>query len=502
MDSFSSNQSRGISVQTFSSQDSNLLSTNSSTSPLSDVQHENLFQIESNLQILNERYILTNNDRKNLTNSNIKQEKAHKRRSQEKQELKNKVIGQNDDNFSQNIKNELKYKNQSLQVVSKVNRKTLINKKQKYSEYLINKYLNSQSLFLDDTKFYIFSEIILDVNYFKNFSSREQYISETKLQQYQKGFRYINKVTHRIDNKFIEIDTQYFPQKINDIKGIIYMLSSLGDKNILQFIEDLQQFWNIVLQFQAFMKEEHKNVLFQNHFKDREEFCKNKCQQILQQLDPQQLVMYVNHYPDYEKCQYQSRIVGYSPELYEIIAINSYIFQDYISKNGCCDPRAMFHNFDNTLQEAIQYLYAIQLGLLPDKMQIVQSTELVTFDGFVFPVQQTTDIYLLAREYDKLYELKFNSQQILIIQTFQFLDEQAKNTFKIMRYEQQTQFQNSSFEKVEQKILTFNNKNNSQIELINKYYGDSIADLYQFGNKWLKRCGFVEIKKKNKQDEI
>ncbi|KAL4477013.1 hypothetical protein ABPG72_011710 [Tetrahymena utriculariae] len=487
-------------LQTSSNQDSNLQSTNTSTSPCSDDQQDNLFQmgaLGTNSSIQNQDNILTNYEQENQLNPKKDEEKAKKRKKLERQDIKN----QKDKTLSQSFQNGSKSQNSQLEVFGQQYQRSSRNNKQKYSEYLINKYLNSQSLFLDDKKFYIFSEIILDINYFKNFSQKEQYVQETKLQQYQKGFRYVNKITHRIDNKFIEIDTQYFPQILNDIKGILIMLNSIGDRNILKFIEELQQFWNIVTQFQLLLKGEYKNQLFQQHYQKREEFCEKKYQEIVEQLDPQQLVMYVNHYPDYEKLQYQSRLVGYSPELYELVAINSYIFQDYISKNGCCDPRAIFHNFDNSLQEAIQYIYALQFGLLPDKFQIVQNTELVTFDGFVFPVQQISDIYLLAREYDKQHGLNFNSQQIFIIQTLQFLDEQAKNTFKIMRQEQQKQFQNNSLEIVEQKMLN-SNKNHEQIELINKYYADSLADLYQFGNKWLKRCGFVEINKKNKNNEV
>ncbi|EAS01898.1 hypothetical protein TTHERM_00787040 (macronuclear) [Tetrahymena thermophila SB210] len=503
MDSFSSKRSINAMIQTSSSQDSNIQTTNTSKSLISDAQDQNYFQIcelGTNQLVQNQIMVLSNQEEGNLLNPKTPVEKRIKRKQQEKKDDKKKVIKEDDKNVIDIIKNELKSKSQSLQNFNNINRKTSVNKKLKYSEYLINKYLNSQSLFVEDKKFYIFSEVILDINYFKNFSQKEQYVHETKLQQYQKGFRFVNKVTHRIDNKFIEIDSQYFPQKLSDIKGILYMLNSLGDQSIQQFIQDLQQFWDTVISFQLLLKEEYKNSLFQKHFKEREEFCDKKCQEILQQLDPQQLVMYVNHYPDYEKYQLQSRLVGYSPELYELVAINSYIFYDYLSKNGCCDPRAMFHNFGNTLQEAIQYLYAIQLGLLPDQLQIVQNTELVTFDGFAFPVKQTTDVYLLAREYDIQHGLNFKSQQILVIQNFEFLDENAKKTFKMMRQEQQQEFQASSLEKVEQKILNFN-KNPQQIELINKYYADSLSDLYQFGNKWLKRCGFVDIKKKNKQEE-
>ncbi|KAL4461501.1 hypothetical protein ABPG74_016125 [Tetrahymena malaccensis] len=377
-----------------------------------------------------------------------------------------------------------------VQIKSKKN----VQLKKKYNEYLTNKYLDGQKLFSANTKFYIYTDIVIDVDYFKNYSQKELYLNENKLYQIQKGFRFINQILHRFDNKFIEVDLEFFPSKLNNIEQIIFMLQSLGDCDLLPIITYLQQLWDTVEEFKILLKQESQDPLFKKHFNDRQQFCEQKCQEILSQLDQNEMVFFQYHIPNYEIYSFESRRVGYSPQLYNILAQNSYLFIDFLQKNGCYDPRTQIHQLESIFLEITQCLSAIKLGLLPKRIQNVQQTELVTYDKFVFPVQQTVDVYLVAHEYDQKHGLDFKSQYILSTYTFKFEDQKAYENFQKFRQQQQEQFQNC--QKITQPEINYKNFENSQIQIIDKYYADSVANLYSFGSKWFKRCGYVDIPKK------
>ncbi|KAL4469905.1 hypothetical protein ABPG72_006545 [Tetrahymena utriculariae] len=378
--------------------------------------------------------------------------------------------------------------------------KTNILGKKKYCEYLMNKYLQGQRLFSADTKFYIYTDIVIDIDYFKNYSQKEIYINENKLQQIQKGFRFINQIFHRFDNKFIEIDLEFFPSKLNNIEQILFMLKSLGDSNLLVIINQLQQLWDTIQEFKTLLKSESQDPLFKAHFKDRQLFCEQKYQEIISQLDQNEMIFYYYHIPNFEKCLFESRRAGYSPQLYNILAQNSYFFMDFLQKNGCCDPRTSIHQLDNLFLEINQCLQAIKLGLLPHRIHDIQQTELITYDKFVFPVQQIVDVYLIAHEYDKKNRLEFKSQYILSTYTFKFQDKKAYKNFLEFRQQQQQTFQYESCNMVTINDNYYKNFDNQKILLIDKYYADSVANLLSLGNKWLKRCGYVDIpKKKQKQ---
>lgn len=51
--------------------------------------------------------------------------------------------------------------------------------------------------------------------------------------------RFINRVTHRLDNKFIEVDMEFFPTSVDNIDYVIHILKSFGNKDLLKFISDL-----------------------------------------------------------------------------------------------------------------------------------------------------------------------------------------------------------------------------------------------------------------------
>ncbi|EAR98704.1 hypothetical protein TTHERM_00582080 (macronuclear) [Tetrahymena thermophila SB210] len=392
---------------------------------------------------------------------------------------------------------------QIFDLVGETNSSQIKNKnKKKQAEYLfINKYLNGQKLFSANTKFYIYTDIVIDIDYFKNYSQKETYINENKLQQIQKGFRFINQIFHRFDNKFIEVDLEFFPSKLNNIEQILFMLKSLGDSNLLIVISQLQQLWNTVQEFKILLFQESQDILFKKHYKDRQQFCEQKYQEIISKLDQNEMIFFYYHVPNFEKCLFESRKAGYSPQLYYILAQNSYFFMDFLQKNGCCDPRTQIHKLENVFIEINQCLQAIKLGLQPHRFQVVEQTELITCDSFIFPVKQIIDVYLLAHEYDKKHNLHFKSQYILSTYTFKFEDQKAYKNFLKFRQQQQEafQYQYDSYQNFTQPDNDYKNFDNSQIELIDKYYADSIADLQQLGNKWFKRCGYADIPKKKQK---
>lgn len=50
------------------------------------------------------------------------------------------------------------------------------------------------------------------------------------------------------------------------------------------------------------------------------------------------MIQYIHYKVNYEKEQFDDCKTGYSPELYEFLAGNSYAFKEHLSKNGYVDP--------------------------------------------------------------------------------------------------------------------------------------------------------------------
>ncbi|EWS72420.1 hypothetical protein TTHERM_000773309 (macronuclear) [Tetrahymena thermophila SB210] len=356
----------------------------------------------------------------------------------------------------------------------------------------------SRNYFSSKSKFYLFADQIVDLNYMRSIikNEEEDYLKEQQKICIYKSMKHIQNIIHRIDNKFIVIQNELIEKYMDNVDHITQMLQSLNDQTLFKFSQNIQCFWQNLQTYRKTIKQETEDKLFKSHIFERTTAGELLYNKIISELDPKK-IFYFNYYKvNYEKCQLDSCQAGYSPILQEILGGNSYAFKEYLSQQGFIDPLCQQYRFTKCFTLADQYLLFYQQRIEEEILPQVQ-TYLYTLDNFKVPVLLKTKRIYLNHKYDKENGLNFNTHNILGLYEFQLLDESIIQDL-----------QNARFDTKYQQIL--HNKENDyyrlrhkveNIEFIQKHYQNQIFDLLNKGSKWLKRCGFVDIPQKNLKKE-
>ncbi|KAL4459754.1 hypothetical protein ABPG73_010618 [Tetrahymena malaccensis] len=370
--------------------------------------------------------------------------------------------------------------------------------KKNYQTMLIQGNMPEKVLRLNK-KFYLFLDQMIDMEYFENLKSPANYLENSQCVQLTKGFRMINQITHRIDNKFIEVDMEYLARQPQSIEYIIQMLQSLGNKDLIKYVNCLIEFQKNIDTCQLLIKQQALNMNFLEYRLERKKAADEQFQQITSQLDPQKLYFYQRYSVNYETCQYESTKAGYSPALYEVIDNGSYSFLEYLSKYGYFDPMSSLFRLGDCFYRTCYFLNNLPKEF-DDELNKLASLELLTVDNFKFPVSMKLDHHYLEQEFDKQNNLQMNFCDLLAIYEFNFKDQQAYQNLQEARksnINNQNKLETIFGDEVDWEQFDY-----IQTQFFQKYYQDQISNLVKKGNKWYKRCGFVEIPTKKQKKEF
>jgi len=145
-------------------------------------------------------------------------------------------------------------------------------KKRKFDVTLIASLLNYQ--IGQQTKFYLFADQVVDIDYLKllakNQEEEKNYTYDENKVCVFKGFKFINQVTHRIDNKCIEIHSEEADKPFENMEQIINMILSLGDYQLMEIANSLQLFWSNILKYKNTIKAQSEDELFKLHKIERD----------------------------------------------------------------------------------------------------------------------------------------------------------------------------------------------------------------------------------------
>ncbi|KAL4461976.1 hypothetical protein ABPG74_000821 [Tetrahymena malaccensis] len=343
-------------------------------------------------------------------------------------------------------------------------------------------------------KFYIYMDLVVDLDFFQNYSDKQNYLSENKHNQLEKGLRYINCVIHRMDNKFIEVDLTFFPSNVDDIEYLLKILYSYGNKDLLETIKKLQIIWDNVQLTKKLILNQYQNTLFQQHYESRKAASNLKFKQLTEGLDQKKLIFYIRLSVNYEKQLYESDRVGYSPELYDVIAENSYAFKEYLKAYGYFDPRNTYFKLEQCINTTLHFLTSSTKALFAQQGYSSQKIEIKTIDKFTFPVEARARFFNLDQDYDTQHNLNFKYNDMLVTYEYIFEDPNIQSKFKMYRQIQQS---------VQSRAITLQNDEEiddrpeyQELELFKRYYQDDADKLIEVGNKWFKKCGLVNIPQK------
>ncbi|KAL4477011.1 hypothetical protein ABPG72_011708 [Tetrahymena utriculariae] len=388
---------------------------------------------------------------------------------------------------------------------NKKDQKSLIQKeetnflfKKSYQTMLIQGSMPEKILRLNK-KFYLFLDQMIDLEYFENLKSPSNYLENSQCAQLTKGFRFINQITHRVDNKFIEVDMEYLSRQPQSIEYIIQLLKSLGNRDLIKYVNCLIDFQKNIDTCQQLIKQQALNMNFLEYRLERKKAADDTFKQITSQLDPQKLHFYQRYSVNYEACQYESTKAGYSPALYEVIDNGSYSFLDYLSKYGYFDPMSSLFRLGDCFYRTCYFLNNLPKEF-DDELNKLASLELLTVDNFKFPVTMKLDHHYLEQEFDKQNNLQMNFCDLLAIYEFNFKDQQAYQNLQEARKSKRDN--QNKLETIFRDDVDWQQFDYIQTQFFQKYYQDQISNLVKKGNKWYKRCGFVEIPTKKQKKEF
>ncbi|EAR91502.1 hypothetical protein TTHERM_01090130 (macronuclear) [Tetrahymena thermophila SB210] len=382
------------------------------------------------------------------------------------------------------------YTNQKGLAISQIN-------STKFSQNFLER---TQRFLRANKKFYLYMDLVVDLDFFQNYSDKQNYLNENKHNQLEKGLRYINCVIHRMDNKFIEVDLTFFPSNVNNIEYLLKILYSYGNKDLLETIQKLQTIWDNIQLTKRLILDQYQDTLFQQHYEGRKAASNLKFKSLTEGLDQTSLIFYIRLSVNYEKQLYESDRVGYSPELYDIIAENSYVFKEYLKAYGYFDPRNTYFKLEQCINTTLHFLTTSTKALFSKQGYSSQKIEIKTIDQFTFPVEARARFFNLDQDYDSKHNLNFKYNDMLVTYEYIFEDPNIKSRFKMYR-----QLQHS----VQSKAITLQNDEEiddrpeyKELELFKRYYQDDADKLIEVGNKWFKKCGVINLpQKKSKKDE-
>ncbi|KAL4462766.1 hypothetical protein ABPG72_015021 [Tetrahymena utriculariae] len=464
--------------------------------PLDKIQQNNKKDSETNkfFQVKQE-YIESENDLSDQSQQLTSQIKPSDK-SQNEQSDKDSQKTNNQCNSQQQLKVKMEEKNQKNQNI--LMKKDLnLDFKIKHTDHSSGQI--SRNYFSSKSRFYLFADQLVDLNYMRSIIKNEQedYLKEQQKICIYKSMKHIQSIVHRIDNQYIIIQSELIEKYMDDVDHITQMLLSLNDQTLFQFSQNIQCFWQNLQNFRKTIKHDSENQFFKSHIFDRTIASDLSYNKIISELDPKK-ILYFNYYKvNYEKFQFDSCQAGYSPMLQEILAGNSYAFKEYLSQQGFVDPLCQQYRFTRCFSLAGQFLSFYQERKEEETIADVQ-TYLFTLDNFRISVQLKTKRIYLNHKYDKENGLNFSTHNILCLYEFQLLDDSVIQELQKARfdtkYQQILHNKENDYYRLKHKV--------ENIEFIQKHYQNEIFDLLNKGSKWLKRCGFVDIpSKKLKKEE-
>ncbi|KAL4477015.1 hypothetical protein ABPG72_011712 [Tetrahymena utriculariae] len=381
-------------------------------------------------------------------------------------------------------------------------------KKRKQDQYNINyrqiifrksKQINSFDQLLSRQKnFYLFLDQVIDLEFLKNINSQDEYFRNNQHNYLYEGLRFINKIEHRLDNKFIELNMQNHEQKAYQIDYFIEYLKSFGNASVLSYISQLQAFQSSIIQTQKEISEQIGNPLFQKHQERRKTASQKVFKKITQKIDGNKLILYMKLSINYDKLLIESDICGYSPSLYSVLSQDSYTFKNEILQHGFFDVFQAGKRIEKCMEGAIRYLNSPTQISIQTAQNHYQEVDIATCDGFNFNTELKIRRYVLDQEYDQKNNLQFKFQDILNVYEFTFKDELVLNQFQQFRKEQTQGKHNSDL--IDQ-IFYYKDYSYKNTQFFKEYYQNQVEDLAKKGCKWFKRCGFIDIPKKKYQIE-
>ncbi|EAS01896.2 hypothetical protein TTHERM_00787020 (macronuclear) [Tetrahymena thermophila SB210] len=363
-----------------------------------------------------------------------------------------------------------------------------------------NKQINSFDQLLSRQKnFYLYLDQVIDLEFFKNINNKDEYFRNNQHNQLYNGLRFINKIEHRLDNKFIELNMQNQEQKVYQIDYFIQFLMSIGNASVLNYVSQLQAFKSSIEKTQKEIQEQIQDPLFQQHQESRKKASQKVFKRLTSKMDGKKLIQYMKLSINYDKLLIESDVCGYSPSLYSIISQDSYTFKNQILQNGFFDVFQLNKRIENCMEGAIRYMNSPPTSSIQTAQNHYQEIDIITCDGFNFKTELKIQRYILDDEYDKLNNLQFKFKDILNVYEFTFKDELVFNQFQQFR-KQQTEGKHNP-DLIDQ-IFYYNDYSYKNTQFFKEYYQNQVEDLAKKGSKWFKRCGFIDIpKKKYKIDE-
>ncbi|KAL4433380.1 hypothetical protein ABPG74_017484 [Tetrahymena malaccensis] len=358
---------------------------------------------------------------------------------------------------------------------------------------------NPQKLLRIHKKFYLFLDQMIDLDYFENINTPNEYIYNNQSVQLTKDFRILNKVLHRIDNKFIEVEIEYLARQTKSIDYIIHALKSLGNQDLIKYANCLSEFQKNINLCQQFIKEQSLQLDFIQNRLQRGKAANEKFKEITSNLNPTKLIFYQRYSVNYETCQYESTIAGYSPALYEVLDNGSYYFKNYLLKNGYFDPMSPLFRLGECFYRVCYFSTNLPKEF-DDEINKQATLELITVDNYRFPVTMQLSHQYLEKDFDMQNNLEFKFCDLLAIYEFNFKDQQVyKNLLQIR---QKNIFNSCKSEAIFNNDIDLDQNDYVETEFFQKYYQDDISNLLKRGNKWNKICGFQEIPKKKLKQEV
>ncbi|KAL4492914.1 hypothetical protein ABPG72_020693 [Tetrahymena utriculariae] len=356
-----------------------------------------------------------------------------------------------------------------------------------------------QKVLCINKKFYLFLDQMIDLDYFKDIKSPNEYIQNNQSVQLTRGFRILNKVLHRIDNKFIEVEIDYLQRSTQSIDYIIYILKSLGNQDLIYYVDYLLEFQKNINDCQQNIQKQSRKLDFIQNRLQREKAANEKFKDITSNLDPLKLIFYQRYSVNYETYQFESTIAGYSPALYEVLDNGSYYFKNYLLKNGYFDPMSPLFRLGEFFYR-VCYFSSNLPKELDEELNKQASLEIITVDNYRFSATMQLSHSYLEKDFDIQNNLEFKFCDILAIYEFTFKD---LNVYKsLLEARQKNIFNSCKPEKILNDDFDLDQNDFSQTEFFQKYYKDNVQDLLKRGNKWNKVCGFQEIPKKKLKQEV
>ncbi|KAL4431558.1 hypothetical protein ABPG74_017263 [Tetrahymena malaccensis] len=348
-------------------------------------------------------------------------------------------------------------------------------------------------LLLRQNNFYLFLDQVIDLEFFKNIDNKDEYFRNKMHNQLYEGLRFVNKIEHRLDNKFIELIMQNQEQKAYQINYFIEYLTSIGNASCLNYISQLQAFQSSIEKTQKEIQEQIENPQFQQHQERRKKASQKVFKKITQKIDGNKLIQYMKLSINYDKLLIESDVCGYSPSLFSVLSQNSYTFKNEILQHGFFDVFQLNKRIEKCMEGAIRYLNSPTSTSVQTAQNHYQEVDIITCDGFNFSTELRIQRYILDEEYDKTNNLQFKFKDILNVYEFTFKDEAVLNQFQQFRREQTEGKHNPDL--IDQ-IFYYNDYSYKNTQFFKEYYQNQVEDLAKKGCKWFKRCGFIDIPKK------